>query len=130
MAQTAPSLLILAIPQAITFLFLLVASVYVLSKRTERRTAKTYVVASLAIMLTTKVGLLVSNTVMASMVAANSYVFAYVIISTIVSLLYALAIGLLIAAAFTLSSRLERQEDSITGRVTVGNDNPYAPPTP
>jgi uncharacterized membrane protein len=126
-SQPPPSLLLLAIPQAIPFLFYLVALIYVLSKRTDRRTAKMYAAASLAIMLTIRVGLVVSNTVLVNLLS-NSYVFAYVVTSNIAALLHVLAIGLLIAAAFSPTVREEFSEASIAGRVAAGNDNPYAAP--
>jgi hypothetical protein len=129
MTQTAPSLLLLAIPQAIPFLFYLVALIYVLSKRTDRRTAKVYVVASLAIMFTTQVGLVIANIILANM-GTGPYVFAFAITSAIGSSLDALAIGLLIAAAFSLSETESGEETAIVGRVSAGNQNPYAPPTP
>ena len=129
MTQTVPSILVLAIPQAIPFLFYLVALIYVLSKHTDRRTAKTYVAASLAIMFATQLALLVSNTVMANMLL-GSYVFAYAISASIASSLNALAIAILIAAAFTPTRRDELRAVANVGRVAAGNDNPYAPPTP
>ena len=88
-----------------------------------------YAAASLAIMLTIRVGLVVSNTVLANLLS-NSYVFAYAVTSTIAALLLVLAIGLLIAAAFSLTVCEKLSEASIAGRVAAGNGNPYSLPLP
>jgi len=122
-------MLLLTSLEILTLLFYFSVLVYALSKRTDRLQAKTYAVAGIATLFVYRVVAMMLKFVVAHWLTVENAILGNTLILVGSYLASAVAVCLLIAAAFSRPDEPVVQEGTISDRIRTHSENPYAPPS-
>ena len=126
--MTAPSTTwLFFVPGFLHFLFYVAALSFVMFKRSDNKTAKTFAALAVGILLFNQILGLAANVVLVQYFANVDYLLFRGINGFVGTVLHLLAMSLLIAAAFVGRSS-GPQSDSLGKLVPAPSDNPYSPP--
>jgi hypothetical protein len=125
---TSPSTTwLIAIPSFLYFLFCLVALLYVMSKRSDNSSAKTFAIAGIGILFFLQIFGFISSLLIGRYLGTGDYVFYHGLLSLVKNGMQVLAMSLLIAAVFI--GRSSELEPASPDKLVPGpSDNPYSSP--
>ena len=108
--------------------FYIAALAYVVSRKTDRSSAKNLAAAALIMMFLLHLGSTVFTYWISQSSSAMDVAFWASLFSIVSSLCYIVAIGMLVAAVFVRRPPTELEESPGEARMPVGGPNPYSPP--
>ena len=108
--------------------FYILALVYVISRRTDRRSARQMAATALSIELLVHLGSFLFTIVLSRYGTPTSFALWYSLVSFGSAVLHVFAIGLLVAAVFEPNRPREADDSADQPFRSESNDNPYASP--
>ncbi len=118
------------LPGAMMLLFLVAALVYATLRRSDQSSAKMLAVTGLGLMLFLRIAHGVVTLAISQWAAASNFTLYHGLYSLVSILIYMLALGFLVAAAFTGRRDSGADEGIGVQRYPVASKNPYTPPMP
>lgn len=128
MSQFSIIPLIHSLSTLLMLLFYMGAMVFVVSRKSDNRSAKSLAVTALALMFLTHLGSLVFNIWMSRSVSPSNAGVVISLFSIASSLCFAISVGMLVAAVFVRPPPTDQAEPPGKDGALVNSDNPYSPP--